>query len=222
MCGRFALKAPPSELISRFGLDECADFGPRYNIPPGTDIPVIRQSPEGKRVLHLLHWGLVPHWSKDAAIGAKLNNARGESVADKPSFRDAFKRRRCLIPASGFYEWKTEGKTKQPYYISLKSGEPMALGGLWESWKAPDGTLLRTACIITTGPSEVMAPIHDRMPVIIPAERWQDWLNASPEAITGLVAPSAADVMQAWPVSRRVSKTQDDDVGLIEPIDVPT
>lgn len=222
MCGRFALKAPPAELMSRFGLDECADFAPRYNIPPGTDIPVIRQSPEGKRVLHLLRWGLVPHWSKDAAIGAKLNNARGESVAEKPSFRDAFKRRRCLIPASGFYEWKTEGKNKQPYYISLKSGEPMALGGLWESWKAPDGTLLRTACIITTGPNEVMAPIHDRMPVIIPSEHWQDWLNASPEAITGLVVPSAADVMQAWPVSRRVSKTQDDDVGLIEPIDVPT
>lgn len=222
MCGRFALKAPPAELMSRFGLDECADFAPRYNIPPGTEIPVIRQSPEGKRVLHLLRWGLVPHWSKDAAIGAKLNNARGESVAEKPSFRDAFKRRRCLIPASGFYEWKTEGKNKQPYYISLKSGEPMALGGLWESWKAPDGTLLRTACIITTGPNEVMAPIHDRMPVIIPSEHWQDWLNASPEAITGLVVPSAADVMQAWPVSRRVSKTQDDDVGLIEPIDVPT
>jgi putative SOS response-associated peptidase YedK len=105
MCGRFALKNSPAEIASHFGLDQCGDFGPRYNIPPGTDIPVIRQSPEGKRVLHLLRWGLVPHWATDPGIGAKLNNARGESVAQKPSFRDAFRRRRCLIPASGFYEW---------------------------------------------------------------------------------------------------------------------
>lgn len=148
MCGRFVLKAPPAELLTRFGLDECVDFGPRYNIPPGTDIPVIRQSPEGKRVLHLLHWGLVPHWAKDPSIGAKLNNARGESVAEKPSFRDAFKRRRCLIPASGFYEWKQEGKIKQPYYISLKSGELLAMGGLWESWKAPDGNRIRFGNVV--------------------------------------------------------------------------
>lgn len=133
MCGRFALKAPPAELVTRFDLAACADFGPRYNIPPGTDIPVIRQSPEGERVLHLLRWGLIPHWSKDTSIGAKLNNARGETVAQKPSFRDAFKRRRCLIPADGFYEWKPDGTYKQPYYISLKSGEPMAMAGLWES-----------------------------------------------------------------------------------------
>ena len=136
MCGRFVLSTPPAELVSRFGLDECADFGPRYNIPPGTDIAVIRQSPAGKRVLGLLRWGLVPHWAKDPSIGARLNNARGESVAGKPSFRDAFKRRRCLIPASGFYEWKAEGGIKQPYYVSLKSGEAMALGGLWEIGRA--------------------------------------------------------------------------------------
>ena len=123
MCGRFALKAPSSKLIERFDLDECVDFQPNANIPPGTDIPVIRQSPEGKRVLHLLRWGLVPHWSKDPSIGAKLHNARGESLSEKPSFREAFKKRRCLIPADGFYEWKTEGQKKQPYYFSLKSEE---------------------------------------------------------------------------------------------------
>lgn len=219
MCGRFVLKESPAELVSRFGLDECADFAPRYNIPPGTDIAVIRQSPEGKRVLHLLRWGLVPHWSKEPGIGARLNNARGESVAEKPSFRDAFRRRRCLIPASGFYEWKTEGKAKQPYYISMKSGETMALAGLWESWKAPDGSILRTACIITTGPNAVMVPIHDRMPVIIPPEQWQDWLGAPAGTVAGLLALCAAEHLQAWPVSRRVSKTQDDDAGLIEAID---
>ena len=217
MCGRFVLKAPPSELVNRFGLDECADYGARFNIPPGTDIPVIRQSPEGRRVLHLLRWGLVPHWAKDPVIGAKLNNARGESVTEKPSFRDAFKRRRCLVPANGFYEWKAEGKLKQPYYITPKDGQPMAMGGLWESWKTPDGSILRTVCIITVGPNVVMEPIHDRMPVIVPPERWQDWLAAPVEEIQSLVVPCQDDVLQAWPVSRRVSKTAEDDAGLIEP-----
>jgi putative SOS response-associated peptidase YedK len=221
MCGRYVLNSTPAELVTRFGLDECADFSSRYNIPPGTDIPVIRQSPEGKRVLHMLRWGLVPHWAKDPNIGAKLNNARGETVAEKPSFRDAFKRRRCLIPANGFYEWKAEGKVKQPYYISLRSGETLAMGGLWESWKAPDGSILRTACIITTAPNEVMEPIHDRMPVIVAPENWQSWLNGMPEEVAGMVTPYRDDALQAWPVSRRVSKTQEDDAGLIEPIEVP-
>lgn len=218
MCGRFALKAPPAKLATYFGLDEVADFAPRYNIPPGTDIPVIRQSPEHKRVLHLLRWGLVPNWSKDPSIGAKLNNARGETVAEKPSFRDAFKRRRCLIPADGFYEWKTEGKLKQPYYISLKSGEPMAMGGLWESWKTPGGEILRTCCIITTGPNAVMAPIHDRMPVILAPDQWQTWLDAPADAIQSLVRPYDAEAMQAWPVDRRVSRTAEDDAGMIAPL----
>jgi putative SOS response-associated peptidase YedK len=217
MCGRFVLKAPPSELATRFGLDKYVDFSARYNIPPGTDIPVIRQSPEGKRVLHLLRWGLVPHWAKDPSIGAKLNNARGESVAEKPSFREAFKRRRCLVPANGFYEWKAEGKIKQPYYINPKDGQPMAMGGLWESWKTPDGSILRTVCIVTVGPNAVMEPIHDRMPVIVPPERWQDWLAAPVEEIQSLVVPCQAEVLQAWPVSRRVSKTAEDDSCLIEP-----
>ena len=211
-------QGPPAELISRFELDECTDFSPRYNIPPGTDIPVIRQSPEGKRVLHMLRWGLVPHWAKDPSIGAKLNNARGESVAGKPSFRDAFKRRRCLIPASGFYEWKSEGRSKQPYYFSLKSGETMALAGLWESRTMPDGSVLRTTCIITTAANALMAPVHDRMPVIISPGNWQVWLAEPAEAMERLVAPFPDTGMQAWPVSRRVSKTVDDDTGLIDPV----
>jgi putative SOS response-associated peptidase YedK len=217
MCGRYALKAPASELVTRFGLDEYAEYRLHYNIPPGTDIPVIRQSPEGKRVLHLLRWGLVPHWAKDPSVGARLNNARSESIAEKPSFRDAFKRRRCLVPASGFYEWKTEGKIKQPYYISLKSGEPMAMAGVWESWKTPDGGVLRTTCIVTTGPNTVMAPIHDRMPVIIGPAQWSAWLAGPSENIESLLAPYAADEMQAWPVSPRVSKTANDEPGLAEP-----
>jgi putative SOS response-associated peptidase YedK len=214
MCGRFVLKATPAELITRFSLDECVDLTPRYNIPPGTEIAAIRLSPEGRRVLQPLKWGLVPHWAKDPGIGSKLNNARGESVAEKPSFREAFKRRRCLIPADGFYEWKAEGKLKQPYYISLP--EPFAMAGLWEAWKAPDGSILRTCCVITTGPNAVMEPIHDRMPVIIAPEDWERWLSAPVTEIGELVRPYPAEAMRAWPVSRRVSKTVDDDAGLIE------
>jgi len=214
MCGRFVLKATPAELITRFGLDECVDLKPRYNIPPGTNIAAIRQSPEGKRVLHLLKWGLVPHWAKDPGIGNKLNNARGESVMEKPSFREAFKRRRCLIPADAFYEWKAEGKLKQPYCISLP--EPFAMAGLWESWKSPDGSILRTCCVITTRPNAVMEPIHDRMPVIIAPADWGRWLSAPVDEVAKLVRPYPADSMLAWPVSRRVSKTVDDDAGLIE------
>ena len=216
MCGRFALRAPPSELITQFGLDECVDFAPRYNIPPGTDIPVIRQSPEGKRVLHLLRWGLVPHWVKDPSIGARLNNARGESIAGKASFREAFKRRRCLVPASGFYEWAKEGRAKQPFYISLKSGDPMAMAGIWESWKAPDGNVLRTVCIVTTAANDVMAPIHERMPVIVSHDHWLDWLTAPVEKINSLIIHCTDGELQAWPVSRRVGKTVEEDAGLIE------
>jgi putative SOS response-associated peptidase YedK len=151
MCGRFALKAPPAELIKRFGLDECADLKPRLQHPARDRDRGHPPVAGGQAGASLLGWGLVPHWAKDPSIGNKLNNARGESLAEKPSFRDAFKRRRCLIPADGFYEWKTQGKVKQPYYISLKSGEPLAMAGLWESWKAPDGSILRTCCVITTG-----------------------------------------------------------------------
>ena len=217
MCGRYALKAPSSELASRFKLDEVVDVAPRYNIAPGTDIPTIRRSPEGKRVMHLLRWGLVPHWAKDPSIGAKLSNARGETVADKPSFRDAFQRRRCLVPADGFYEWKTEDKQKQPYYFSLKSGEPFALGGVWESWRAPDGNILRTCCLITTGPNEIMQPVHDRMPVIVSPNDYEAWLTGEADDALGLVRPYRTDEMQAWAVSRRVSRSGEEGADLVWP-----
>jgi putative SOS response-associated peptidase YedK len=226
MCGRYALEAPRSQLSQRFGLDECAGLPVRYNIAPGTDIPVIRQSPNGKRVLHLLHWGLLPHWerpghryplinargesvaeTKDPAIAARLINARGESVAEKPSFRDAFRHRRCLIPASGFYEWKSaataqEARLKQPCYISLKSGEAMAIGGLWESWTSPAGKLIRSCCIVTTAANELLRPIHERMPLIIAPRDWQDWLAAPADQIAGLIQPCPGDELQVWTVSQ--------------------
>lgn len=169
MCGRFALAAPRAELISRFDLSECADFSPRYNIPPGTDIPVVQIVPDGRHVLRMLRWGLVPHWAKDPGIGARLINARGETLTEKPSFRSAVKYRRCLVPASGFFEWAKDGKIKQPYYISLKSGEPMAMAGLWESWETPEAPTLHSVCIVTTHSNELMEPIHERMPMVSPS-----------------------------------------------------
>ena len=226
MCGRFALAAPKAELVTHFQLDDFEgdgdDFPARYNIPPGTDIAVIRLSPDGKRVLHRLRWGLIPFWSKDPSIGAKLNNARGESVHERPSFRNAFAKRRCLIPASGFYEWKTEEKTRQPYYFSSKNSRPLALAGLWESWKAPDGAIVRTVCIITSAANELMAPVHDRMPVIIGAADWSRWLDAPAEAIADLIRPYAGTDLQAWPIDRRVSRTAEDGANLIAPVGLDT
>ena len=221
------MAAPRSELISRFELSECADFSPRYNIPPGTDIPVIQVDGEGYRVLRMLRWGLVPSWAKDPSIGARLNNARGETVAEKPSFRSAFKYRRCLVPASGFFEWAKTGQMKQPYYISLKSGESMAMAGLWECRVTPEGVPLQTVCIITTRANELMEPIHDRMPVIISPDHWKGWLSTpankgGPDStvarIGELVVPYPAAQMQAWPVGRRVSKSGEDGAELISRI----
>jgi putative SOS response-associated peptidase YedK len=220
MCGRYAFQTQPAEIAAHFGLVECAEYPPRFNIPPGTDIPVVRLSPEGNRVLHLLRWGLVPHWARDPSIGAKLNNARAEGVGEKPSFRDAFRRRRCLIPADGFYEWHTEGRQKQPWYFSLKSGRPLAMAGLWESWRMPDGGILRSCAVITTGPNELMAPVHDRMPVIIAPEHWPAWLAAPPQDVEELLVPYPAETMKAWKVNRRVSRVVEDDAALIEPIEV--
>ncbi len=219
MCGRYALKTPPSELAARFGLDEIVDVAPRYNISPGTEIPTIRHSPEGKRVIHLLRWGLVPNWAKDPGVGAKLSNARGETVAEKPSFRDAFKRRRCLVPADGFYEWKAEGRQKQPYYFSMKSGEPFALGGVWESWRAPNGDVLRTCCLITTGPNEIMLPVHDRMPAIVSPDDYAAWLTGEADDALDLVRPYPPDEMQAWAVNKRVSRAGEEGADLIRPDD---
>ena len=215
MCGRFALKALKGELIDRFDLASCDDYPVRFNTAPGTDIPVIRRSPDGLRVLHLLRWGLIPHWAKDPAIGARLVNARSESVADKPAFRDAFRRRRCLVPADGFYEWKAEGKTRQPYYFSAASGIPLALAGLWESWTAPDGAIVRTVCLLTTQANALMAPVHERMPVIVGQDDWAAWLADPAGTVTALLRPYAGEDLQSWPVDRRVSRRDEEGAALI-------
>lgn len=223
MCGRYALYGPVSRHRDDFGVPDWVDFPDRYNIAPSSWVPVIRQAPDGRRVVDLLRWGLVPTWAENEAIGAKLNNARGETVAEKPSFRAAYRRRRCIVPASGFYEWQAvEGSPrKQPWYISLLDGKPMAMGGLWESWTAADGNLVRTFCVITTGPNEIMAPIHDRMPVLLPPDTWATWLSPDSDLarIAPMIAPLPALQMQAWPVSRKVSNAREDSSDLVEPVD---
>jgi len=218
MCGRYTLSTPPADLAAHFGLDTCVDYPSHWNIAPGSDVPVIRQAPDGQRVGHALRWGLVPHWVREPGTGARLNNARAEGIEDKPSFRDAFRRRRCLIPADGFFEWKAERKARYPYYFSAVSGQPLAMAGLWESWRAPDGSILRTCAVITTGPNAVMAPVHDRMPVLIPRDRWRDWLSAPVDAVRGLLVPPPDELLRTWAVDRRVNRGLDDDAGLIAPL----
>lgn len=221
MCGRYALNATSQQLMDHFQLVKSIDFPARFNIAPTSMVPVIRQSPEGERVAGLLKWGLVPNWSQDSTMGAKLNNARAETVAEKPSFRDAFMRRRCLVPATGFYEWKTDGKAKQPYFIHYKSGELMAMAGLWESWRAPSGEILRTFCVITTRPNSVMEPIHDRMPVLIHPGNFAAWLDPEIPGVelSALLEPMSSQGLEAWAVSKAVSRASEDHERLISPID---
>lgn len=220
MCGRYALNTTATELIEHFKLLSCPEFGLRYNIVPASQIPVIRLKPDTGRVGQLVKWGLVPYGSKDPSLGAKLNNARGETVAEKPSFKTSFARHRCLIPASGFYEWQTVAGKKQPYYIHPSDGM-FAFAGLLAAWKAPDGQTLVTTCIITTSPNEVMSPIHDRMPVILEAEEYDAWLdpgNQDIEALKQMIRPCSAEGMAAYPVSQAVNSGRVEGPECIEPV----
>ncbi len=208
MCGRFTLTVDPAELQDLFSLSEPAPAAltRRYNIAPTQPVAVIpNQEP---RKLELFQWGLIPAWAKDPKIGNSLINARAETVAEKPAFRAAFRRRRCLVLADGFYEWKKTGKAKTPMYIQMKDGAPFAFAGLWEVWSAPDGSTLRTCTLITTTANELVQGIHDRMPVILPPEAFGIWLTPGELAASegfALLKPFAADAMTARPVSTLVN-----------------
>ena len=207
----------PESLTRVFDLAACVDLSSRYNIAPTTEIPVVRCSPKGTRVLHLLRWGLVPHWTKDPARGARLINARAESVTVKAAFRGAFHKRRCLIPADGFYEWDRQGEEKRPYYFSHPDGVVLAFGGLWESWQAPDGSLLRTVCVLTTAANAQVAPIHDRMPLLLAPSVWATWLEGPAAVAQELLWPVPDTALRAWPVSPRVNRVQEEGEELIVP-----
>jgi putative SOS response-associated peptidase YedK len=208
MCGRYALHASPEVVALQFGLASVPAFAPRYNIAPAAPVLVVRTDGAA-----MLKWGLVPRWARDPSMGARLNNARAETVAEKPSFREAFRRRRCLIPASGFYEWKLEGKLKQPYYIHPAAGELLAFAGLWERWEGPGGAL-ETCAIITTEPNAVMAPIHERMPVIVAPADYGRWLAGA----DGLLRPCPPEAIAAHPVSRAVNRAANDGPDLLLPL----
>jgi putative SOS response-associated peptidase YedK len=226
MCGRYALYGPQSRLWEKFLLAHCPDYAERYNIAPQSDILIIRAKPGNGRVGQLVRWGLVPAWATDPAIGHKLINARGETVADKPSFRSSFARHRCLIPATGFYEWQavtSDGRVrKQPWYIRpAEAGEFFAFAGLLAAWTPPGGDTIVSTCIITTAANELMAPIHDRMPVILPAEQHDAWLdpeNRDTGALQELLQPCLATSMNADPVSPAINRGNIEGEQCIEPV----
>ena len=198
------------------------DFNARFNIAPSSSILTIRTNEEGLTG-SLMRWGFIPAWAKDPGAMPMLNNARGETVAEKPMFRQAFRRRRCLIPASGFYEWKAVPgqKSKQPFYISLKDGNPMSFAGLWENSRAEDGSRVDTCTIITTEANDVLQPIHHRMPVVLERKDWDTWLSPEPvedARLMELIAPSDAEKMQAWGVAHAVNKVTNDSPALLLPI----
>lgn len=208
MCGRYALHTSPEVIALAFGVPAIPAYAPRYNIAPASQVLIIRRNEAA-----MVRWGLVPRWAKDPSIGATLNNARAETVAEKPSFRDACRRRRCLIPASGFYEWKAEAGRKQPYYIHPAGGELFAFAGLWEQWQD-----LQTCAIITTVANEKMTTVHDRMPVIVSPAEYSDWLSdRSYEKVALRPCPNAAIAIHR--VGRAVNNARSDTPGLIEPED---
>jgi putative SOS response-associated peptidase YedK len=233
MCGRYVVAYDPQTLDGAFSATRVQPFPKRWNVAPQSPVPVVRETKEGERVVELLRWGLVPHWAKDATIGHKLNNARAEGVFEKPSFRQAVRRRRCLLPVSGFYEWQAApGGGKQPWYMSPAApavGEAatplLALAGLFEAWRPhEDAEWLLSCCIVTTTPNALMAPIHDRMPVIVPPAHWGTWLSRSvqaPEAVQALLQPAAEGVLQAWPVGKAVSKATNEGEALVQPLATP-
>jgi putative SOS response-associated peptidase YedK len=220
MCGRYALYGPVSRLREHFGVDfDEAEFRPRFNLAPQQFAPVIRQH-DGARCVSMLRWGLLPAWSKDVTLANRLINARAESAAAKPAFRAAFKSRRCLIPADGFYEWASTPTGKQPYFVHLKSEAPLALAGLWEQWTGPDGESLATFTILTTEANALLASIHERMPVILPPEAWGLWLHPArtPAQVMPLLLPYPDAALALRPVSRRVGNVKHDDAALVEEV----
>lgn len=212
MCGRYALHSRPEVIALAFGLAEMPAFAPRYNVAPTAEVPIITA-----RGAMLARWGLIPHWAKDASIGPKLCNARAETVAEKPAFRDAYRERRCLVPADGFFEWRQEGARKQPYYLRPARSPIFAFAGLWETWRGPSGPVA-SCTIITTEANALVRPLHDRMPVIIPPEDFARWLEGGARA-SALLRPCAEDMMRCHRVSSAVNDARNDSPQLVAPVE---
>jgi len=222
MCGRYLLTTPVDALGQLFRFMERPNLGPRYNIAPTQDVPIVRRTRAGEgRELLMARWGLVPYWADDVKIGNRLINARAETIERTPAFREAYQRRRCLVPADGFFEWRKEGKTRQPLLIRPKDQAPFAFAGLWERWRQPDGQVLCSCSIVTCPANELVAPVHDRMPVILDPGDFERWLD--PEAADGrtLLQPCPPDWLEAYEVSPRVNSPANDDPECIAPLAEP-
>lgn len=214
MCGRFTLRASAEQIAEFFGLlrDLVEWDAPRFNIAPTQSILAVRDGSAGREPVRL-RWGLIPSWAKDTKLAASMINARAETVAEKPAFRSPFRKRRCLIPVSGFYEWQRDGKSKVPYLISLRSEELFAFAGLWEKWRAPEGNLVESCTVLTTSPNELMATIHDRMPVILKPADFGVWLDPQLDAasvLTSLLVSYPAEEMQLEQVSDVVNNARNE------------
>ena len=223
MCGRYRLGRGREAFKKYFGTDDDLDWSPRYNIAPTQLVPTLRQhAHEPRRILSSMRWGLVPSWAKDISIGAKMINARAETAVEKPSFREALQRRRCLIPADGFFEWKRFGKSSQPYCFTLTDDSVFAFAGIWDRWTGTAG-LMETCSIITTTSNEVTAEVHDRMPVILKRDNYHLWLDPGLHdvaTVTDLLKPFEAKLMRKYPVSTRVSDVRNDDAECAAPVDL--
>lgn len=222
MCGRFALYADGEQLAWRFGTPVPHPIAPRYNIAPSQPVLALRYNRDAKthEWTHFA-WGLVPSWAQDVSIGNRMINARAESLRAKPAFRNAYRYRRCIVPVSGFYEWKKVGRTKQPYFVRPADDQPIGLAGLWETWRSPDGSELETCTIITTDANATIQPLHSRMAVVLPPDAYATWLNPDTplETLEALLRPAPDDLLIAYPVSSRVNSPAHDDPSLIAPID---
>lgn len=206
MCGRYTLSTPGELVAELFDLEQAPELAPRYNIAPTQEAPVVRLDPAGRRHLAQLRWGMVPHWAQDPGIGSRMINARAETVASKPAFRESFRRHRCLVPADGFYEWRPEQGGKQPYHLRHPDGAVFSFAGLWSRWERQGASPLETFTILTCEPSAAAAPYHDRMPVILPPPSYESWLApaSTPEGLAALLGPYSGP-LEAVPVSTWVN-----------------
>jgi putative SOS response-associated peptidase YedK len=224
MCGRYLITSSPEALRRLFGYKEQPNFPPRYNVAPTQPIPIVRLH-EGARQFALVRWGLIPSWVKDPKKFTLLINARGDSVVDKPSFRNAMKRRRCLVPADGFYEWQADGPRKRPYAVVPRDREPIAFAGLWECWTGPNGEEMETAAIITADANKTLHHIHHRMPVVIPPEAFDFWLdcaNVDARTAAALLVPAPENLFEVYEISTAVNRVANDSAALLEPVGAGT
>jgi putative SOS response-associated peptidase YedK len=221
MCGRYAIISSPEAIRRLFGYLDQPNFPPRYNVAPTQPVPIVRLA-EGQRRFALVRWGLIPAWVKDPKTFSLLVNARGESVLDKPAFRMAMRRRRCLFPADGFYEWMEAGGKRRPYFVRPKGGGPIAFAGLWENWMGRNGEEMETAAIVTSQVNRTLAAIHDRMPVIVPPEAFDLWLDSArvdAKTAAALIAPAREGAVEVHAVSSAVNRVTNDSPDLIAPAD---